>query len=114
MTPGKALCDVCGKEYRLTRDGMIWHHLGTKKYPGDIFRMPCNGAGKMPRRVELPKEGSFAAAIAGIPGPDGWFNKVSGQMFEKMAAYLLAKGLKEEEAIYAMENLYWASANNYK
>lgn len=112
MGNGKAICDVCGNEFALTRDGMIWFHLGAKR--DGRWRLKCDGAGQMPQRVDLPEEGSLLAAIIGIPGPDGWKNKISGQMFEKMAALLLAKGLTEDATIYVLENLYWAGANNFK
>lgn len=112
MGNGKATCDVCEKEFSVTHDGMIWFHLGDKR--DGRWRLKCDGAGQMPKRTEALEEGSLMAAIVGIPGPDGWRNKVSGQMFEKMAAYLLAKGLTEENTIYVLDNLYWAGAGNFK
>lgn len=112
MSVLKAPCAECGNEYRLTKDGMIWHHLGKERE--GIFRKVCKGVGHAPKRNQLEPEDVFTAAITGIPGQDGWLNEISGSIYEKLAQILVGKGLTEDETIRILDNAYWAAVENYK
>lgn len=91
---------------------MVWHHQGVRKF--GVVAVACRGSGKPSERTELPPKDSFEGAVRGIPGGDGWLNKTSGQIFDKVGALLLVKGLSQDEAISVLDNLYWAAAENYK
>lgn len=49
MTSERAICPVCGREFTLTRTGLIRHHLNKNLTRHNHIHYPvCAGAGKHP------------------------------------------------------------------